>query len=120
MADYKPDYIQTGELLRSAGIHRTVIDAAFEAKEFAESISPVHVRDNEDASHYVENFHVDGAHTEYIADNKRAVAYLYNDSRYATAVELGWDLEHKQWADHRGYHVLGITADVIEHGSDRP
>lgn len=112
MADYRPDNRGTGQVMRSAEMHMALIDIAYdEGIPFAKSISPDAAPY---AEGYIDSFHVDGSHYARVAGTKRAVCRIVNDSPHASAVEYGWDLEHGQWTDRPGYHVLAMTADYLE------
>jgi hypothetical protein len=109
MNDYKPDHRGIGELMRSPGVRGAVELTAYAGAEVARSLSP------DAAPHgtgYIDNFEVT-SEIRNVARTRRWTADLVNTSDYAAAVEFGWDLEHGQWADRPGYHVLGQTADVI-------
>jgi hypothetical protein len=113
MADvtYKPDRAGVGELLRGPEMRAFVHRVAEEAIPFAVSISP-------DAPPYGvgyrDAFRVDDDLEKVtVRGGRRAVARIVNDSDYAVAVELGWDVEHHQFGNHAGYHVLARTADHI-------
>ena len=110
MADYKPDYKGTAELMRTPLMHGAVELAAYEAIPFAKSISP---DDPLYGEGYVAKFEVSGG-TDRIARARRAVAYLTNTADYAVEVELG-RLGSVSRAD-TGHHVLARTADYIERG----
>lgn len=106
---YKPDRVGTGELMRTVEMRAMLAAKAETAKTIAEILSP-------DAPPigvgYRSSFGI-ASDTERLAGTDRAVAILYNDSDHAGAVEWGWDLEHNQWANKPGYHVLARTADLI-------
>lgn len=114
MADvtFQADYRGIGQLMVAPEMQAALTSAAEAAIPFARAISP-------DAPPltvgYVDSFEVDGGHVENITKRpgRRAVAYLANTSEHATAVELGWDLEHRQWTDQSGYHILSLVADHI-------
>lgn len=105
MAGYRPDFRDTARLMRSAGMGMLVIDAGFDTIPDLKAISPDAPPYGEG---YVDSFGVDGGHTERIAGTKRAVAYLYNDSPHAAAVEWGNE------ASPGGHHILSVGIDMIE------
>lgn len=114
MADvtYRPDRRGMGEWLVGPEAHALVQAAAEAAIPIAKALSPDALPKGVG---YIDSFQVDVA-VESITrrPSRRAVATLANTSEYATAVELGWDLEHHQFANHAGYHVLARVKDTIE------
>lgn len=108
MADvtYKPDHRGTAKLMQTPEMHGATQLACYEAIPFAQSISP-------DApphgAGYIAAFEVDGGHLEKVAGTRRATAYLVNQSRHATVVEVGRGYD-------TGHHVLSRAADRIERG----
>lgn len=93
---YKPNFKDTGRLLRSTGMQQMCVAAATNGQGYAKSISPV------ESGEYRGRFQivplaVAGPHHD------RAGARLMNYSDHAAAVE--WRL---------GYHVLGRTVAYIE------
>ena len=110
MARYEPDHEGIGALLVSSqmgDVMRAI--AQSQALPLARSLSP-------DAapygSGYVDSFKVE-VETIMWAGSPRKVANLVNASDYAAAVEWGWDVAHRQFGNHKGYHVLQTVADVI-------
>lgn len=93
---YKPNFRDTGRLLRSAGMQHMCVAAANNGAAYARSISPV-VSGEYQGAFIVVAVAVAGPH------NDRAGAQLINTSGHAAAVE--WRLGHR---------VLGRTADYIE------
>lgn len=115
MADdisFDPDHTGIAELLVSPGMHEMTRHFAEKGKEFAKAISP-------DAppygQGYIASFQVDSGLVENMTKEPgvRAVSNLVNTSEYATAVELGWDVEHGQRVNKPGYHVLQQTAAFL-------
>jgi len=119
MADveYKHDYRAVPQLARSAEMHMVMIDKAFDAKDFAVSISPDAPPYGEG---YIASFEVDGSKYETINGFKRAVAQLVNTSDHAWYVERGTDRSSGISSTApspygRGHHVLSRTIDFLEH-----
>jgi hypothetical protein len=108
---YRPDRQGIGELLRGPEMRTLVHRVAEEAVPFAVSISP-------DAPPYGVGYRDAFRVEDDVAKvtrrgGPRAVSRIVNDSEYAAAVEFGWDVEHHQFGNHPGYHVLSRTADYI-------
>lgn len=102
MAEYRHDRTCVPQLAVGAEMHLAMIDTAFEAKDFAISISPDAPPYGEG---YIASFEVDGSHVERIAGMRRATAHLRNTSRHAVVVEVGNDQ-----SQNTGRYVLARTA----------
>lgn len=104
------------ELLVGREMHNLSRHFAEEAKEFAKAISPVSTSRGSRKTHYIDNFEIHAGHVENLTikhRTERACADLVNTSRYAEAVEQGWQKGIGRQPDHPGYFVLTQTAAFI-------
>lgn len=92
MATYKADHVQFGRLMKSPDIREHLRG---EAEKFAAHLAASAPRTAlpKPAAHYADNFKV--ATGFDLLKRDRVAAFVYNDTRYATALEVGsWNIRN--------------------------
>lgn len=101
-AEFYPDHIGVGKMLRADFMERAMLARAEGIKTRAEAIAPVGGAHDPHRGRYKASFHV-RSHSRGGARNDRAEAVVYNDSPEALYVEFAhWGAEP--------YHVLAQAA----------
>lgn len=112
---YQHDFRGVPQLAKGAEMHMMLIDACFDAKDYAISISP---DAKPHGAGYIGSFEVDGGHYETVAGVKRATCYLRNNAEHAWIVERGTETSgptpHTPAPFRSGHHVLARTVDWLE------
>jgi hypothetical protein len=100
MSSYNPDHVGMGQLLRSEGMQRAMLNRADLIMARAIAIAPIDTHDDH-PGRYKASFHT-RVHDRGGATHDRAEAVVYNDSPEAIYVEFG----------HRGREPFNTLRDA--------
>lgn len=95
MATYKANHVEFGRFMRSDEIGQHVKNEAERLATHLRATAPKGKPEGkpEGVGHYASSFHVETGLDVLRQD--RSAAYVYNDSRYATALEVGsWNIRN--------------------------
>ncbi len=94
MATYSPNNVEFARLMKSDEVGRYVRGVAERLADHLRATAPRGTRNKKkNTTRYVDNFHVESGLD--VRRKDRSASFVYNDSRYATALEVGsWNIKN--------------------------